>query len=100
MGYDALTLHFGHDSLCGQFLSPVWNQRTDEYGGSLENRMRFPLEVLRAIRAAAGPDFPLILRISRQLTVPESYSENEMAAFLKAAEGLVDMVNISCGMYI
>lgn len=98
LGYDALTLHFGHDSLCGQFLSPVWNQRTDEYGGSLENRMRFPLEVLRAIRAAAGPDFPLILRISRQLTVPESYSENEMAAFLKAAEGLVDMVNISCGM--
>jgi len=72
-GFDAVTLHFGHDSLCSQFLSPVWNQRTDEYGGSLENRMRYPLEALEFIRKAVGSEFPLILRISRQLKVPETF---------------------------
>ena len=97
-GYDAVTLHFGHDSLCSQFLSPVWNQRKDEYGGSIENRCRFPKMVLSEIRKAVGKDFPIILRISRQLIVPETFSEDDMLYFLKSVEEYVDMVNVSCGM--
>ena len=97
-GYDAVTLHFGHDSLCSQFLSPVWNRRTDEYGGPVENRFRFPKEVLEAARRAVGPDFPIILRVSRQLIIKETFPEDDMFAFLKSVEDVVDMVNISCGM--
>ena len=97
-GYDAVTLHFGHDSLCSQFLSPVWNRREDEYGGSIENRCRFPKEVLQAVRKAVGPDFPIILRVSRQLIVRETFSEDDMFCFLKSIEDIADMVNISCGM--
>lgn len=97
-GMDAVTLHFGHDSLCSQFLSPVWNQREDEYGGPIENRIRFPKMVLEEIRKAVGPDFPLILRVSRQLIIKETYSEDDMFFFLKSVENIVDMANISCGM--
>lgn len=98
IGFDAVTLHFGHDSLGSQFLSPVWNQREDEYGGSLENRCRFPKEALEIIRKAVGPDYPIIVRLSRQLMVPETYPEEDMLYFIKEIEGLADMVNISCGM--
>lgn len=97
-GFDAVTLHFGHDSLCSQFLSPVWNKRKDEYGGSIENRGRYPKEVLEEIRKEVGLDFPLILRISRHLIVHESYTEDDMLLFLKNIEHLIDMVNVSCGM--
>ena len=98
IGFDAVTLHFGHDSLGSQFLSPVWNKRHDEYGGSLENRSRFLKEALMAVRQAVGPDYPIILRISRQLIVPETYSEEDMLQFLLSVEDLVDMANVSCGM--
>lgn len=98
IGFDAVTLHFGHDSLGSQFLSPVWNQREDQYGGSIENRCRFPKEALETVRKAVGPDYPLIIRVSRQLIVPETFSEDDMLYFIKSIEGLADMVNISCGM--
>ena len=91
-------LHFGHDSQCCQFLSPVWNRRTDSYGGSLDNRIRFAREALIAVRQAVGPRYPIMMRISRQLMVPESYSEDEMLYFLKQVEDLVDIVNVSAGM--
>ena len=97
-GFDAVMLHFGHDSLCSLFLSPVWNKRTDEYGGSLENRCRFALEALKRVRQAAGRDFPIIMRVSRHLGVKESYEEDDMLYFLKQCEGLVSIVNISMGM--
>ena len=98
IGIDALTIHTGHDSLGSQFLSPIWNQRKDEYGGSLVNRCRFPLEVLRAIRRCVGEDYPLIVRLSRKLMVKESYTEEDVLYFIRQLEGIVDMVNISCGM--
>lgn len=98
IGFDAITLHFGHDSLGSQFLSPIWNQRSDEYGGSIENRGRFLKETLLEIRKAVGKDFPLIIRLSRQLKVEETYSEDDMLEFIKSIDGIVDMVNISCGM--
>ena len=97
-GFSMIMLHFGHDSQCCQFLSPVWNRRTDSYGGSLDNRIRFAREALIAVRQAVGPHYPIMMRISRQLMVPESYSEDEMLYFLKQVEDLVDIVNVSAGM--
>jgi 2,4-dienoyl-CoA reductase-like NADH-dependent reductase (Old Yellow Enzyme family) len=64
VGYDLLEMHGGHGYLIHQFLSPLSNQRTDEYGGSLEKRMRFPLEVFEAMRKAWPKDKPLGIRVS------------------------------------
>ena len=97
-GFDTILLHFGHDSLCSQFLSPYFNRRDDEYGGPFENRARFPIEALRRIREYVGPDVPLQVRLSRELMVPESYPPQEMLSFIKSIEKYVDMVNISTGM--
>ena len=65
MGADALEIHGAHGYLLDSFLSPVNNRRTDRYGGNFENRMRFPLEVVRAIRKVVGPGFPIIYRFSQ-----------------------------------
>lgn len=64
VGFDAVEIHFGHGYGLCQFISPKTNKRTDEYGGSLENRMRLPLEVLSAVRAEVGDEFPVIGKIS------------------------------------
>lgn len=64
LGFDMVELHAAHGYLLHQFLSPLSNFRTDEYGGSLENRMRFPLELFDAVRAALPPDLPVGMRIS------------------------------------
>jgi 2,4-dienoyl-CoA reductase-like NADH-dependent reductase (Old Yellow Enzyme family) len=74
-GFDMIMLHFGHDSLCSVFLSSVWNKRTDEYGGSLENRTRFAREALKAVREAVGPDYPIMVRVSRTLGPKEIVPE-------------------------
>jgi 2,4-dienoyl-CoA reductase-like NADH-dependent reductase (Old Yellow Enzyme family) len=63
-GLDAVELHFGHGYLVSQFLSPFTNLRTDRWGGSLENRSRLAVEVLRAVRGAVGPDFPVLLKVN------------------------------------
>lgn len=97
-GFDMVMLHFGHDSLCSVFLSPVWNQRTDEYGGTVENRSRFAREALRAIREAVGKEYPIMMRVSRELKVPESFDPEDMLYFLKSVEDDVDIINVSCGM--
>lgn len=68
-GCDGVELHSSHGYLLQQFLSPVTNQRTDEYGGSLENRMRFILNIIKGIKSACGEDFPIIVR----LTADECY---------------------------
>ena len=70
-GADGVELHAAHGYLIQQFLSPYTNHRTDAYGGSLENRMRFLLEILQGIKSACGKDFPVIVR----LTVDECYKE-------------------------
>lgn len=69
-GCDGVELHCAHGYLLQQFLSPVTNRRTDEYGGSLENRMRFMLNIIHAIKEECGKDFPLVVR----LTVDECYA--------------------------
>lgn len=63
-GFDAVEIHFGHGYLLSQFINPRINKRKDEYGGSVENRMRFPLEVLAEIRKNVGEDFPILGKIS------------------------------------
>jgi 2,4-dienoyl-CoA reductase-like NADH-dependent reductase (Old Yellow Enzyme family) len=60
VGFDAIEIHFGHGYGLSQFISPKTNKRTDEYGGSIENRMRMPLRVLEAVRYAVGDDFPIL----------------------------------------
>lgn len=97
-GFDMVMLHFGHDSLTSLFLSPVWNRRTDEYGGSLENRIRITKEAAHAVRQAVGPNYPVMVRVSRSLWVPESYEEDDMIALLKAIADDIDMVNVSYSM--
>ncbi|MFN8532834.1 MAG: hypothetical protein U0556_04735 [Dehalococcoidia bacterium] len=69
-GYDGLEVHFGHGHLLHQFLSPAVNQRTDEYGGSEENRLRFPLAVLRAVQRAVGDTMVVGIRVSGDELVP------------------------------
>lgn len=64
VGFDAIEIHFGHGYGISQFISPITNRRSDEYGGSVAKRMRFPLEVLAAVRKAVGDDFPLLGKIS------------------------------------
>lgn len=64
VGFDCIEIHYGHGYGMCQFMSPRTNKRTDKYGGSLENRMRLPLEVLSAVRKAVGDDFPIIGKIS------------------------------------
>ena len=97
-GVRMIMLHFGHDSQCSIFLSPIWNKRNDEYGGCLENRIRFAKEALSAVRKKLGPNYPLMIRISRKLVIKETYKENDMLYFLNAVKDLVDIVNISAGM--
>lgn len=97
-GIRMLMLHFGHDSQCGIFLSPVWNQRNDEYGGSLENRIRFAKEALMAVRKAVGNTYPIMVRVSRSLEIKETYEEDDMFYFISQVKDYVDLFNISAGM--
>jgi 2,4-dienoyl-CoA reductase-like NADH-dependent reductase (Old Yellow Enzyme family)/thioredoxin reductase len=97
-GFDTILLCFGADSLCSQFLSPAFNTRDDEYGGSLENRIRFPKEALSVIRDYVGPDYPLQLQIDRDLMVPEAYDPEDVLYFAESVKDKVDMINICTGM--
>ncbi len=64
IGFDAVEIHMGHGYLLSQFLSPRTNKRKDEYGGSIENRSRFPLEVLKAVIAKVGKEFPVLVKLN------------------------------------
>ncbi len=96
-GFDMAQIHFGHGWLIHQFLSPLFNRRTDEYGGSLENRLRFPLMVLDRIRARVGRAFPLDVRISGCEPIPGGMTIEEVVEICKAIESRVDMISVSCG---
>ena len=98
-GFDGVLVHAGHGWLLSQFLSPLWNKRTDEYGGSLENRARFPLAVFKAIREAVGPDFLLEARLNGRDGVPGGIEADEVGQFVQLLEGIVDTVHISVGLY-
>ena len=97
-GFDAIQLHAAHGFLLSQFLSPALNQRTDEYGGPLENRARFLLEVARSIRQAAGPGYPLLVKLNSEDFLEGGLTRDEavrVAALLEAAS--VDAIEFSGG---
>ena len=94
-GFDMALIHAGHSWLLEQFLSPLVNKRTDEYGGSLENRMRFPLRVLKAIRDRVGNKLIVALRISGSERAEGGFTPADMAEFLSRAEEYVDMAEVS-----
>jgi 2,4-dienoyl-CoA reductase-like NADH-dependent reductase (Old Yellow Enzyme family) len=98
VGFDALELHFGHGYGLSQFISPKTNKRTDEYGGSLSNRMRLPLRVLEAVRKAVGDRFPILGKMGLTDGVPGGLMEDEaieLAAMLD--QGGIDALIVSSG---
>ncbi len=100
-GFDGVELHMGHGHLLQQFLSPASNQRQDGYGGSDDNRLRFPLAVLRALRDLVGPAFCLGIRFSAEEFLPDGL-DVEMACRLLpriAAAVPIDFVNVSHSAY-
>jgi 2,4-dienoyl-CoA reductase-like NADH-dependent reductase (Old Yellow Enzyme family) len=98
-GFDCVEIHAAHGYLISQFHTPYENRRTDEYGGSLENRARFGLEVLRAVKAAAG-SMPVIYRLSVEDYFPQGmpYAEGRQIALWAAAAG-ADALHIAAGHY-
>ncbi len=97
-GFDLVELHAAHGYLLSSFITPLRNRRTDEYGGSLENRLRFPLEVFRAMRAAWPEEKPMSVRISATDWVPGGVDADEAVRIARAfkAEG-VDIIDVSAG---
>lgn len=98
-GMDGVELHGAHGYLIGQFLSPATNLRDDEYGGSLENRTRFVVEILQAIRAEVGAGFPVGVRLSGTDFIQGGIDPTEASAIARHIEPLVDFLDISMGSY-
>jgi len=100
-GYDGVELHFGHGYLPQQFLSPFTNIRKDRYGGSLENRMRFGLEVIDAVRRAVAGDFVVGLRTSADEMVPKGLTLDDMKEIMPiwARTGQIDYLNVTIATY-
>ena len=97
VGFRMITLHGGHGWCLNQFMSPRENTRRDKWGGSLENRMRFPLAVIEAVRKRVGPAMPIEIRLSGAEWVPGGYDVDECVAIAKALDGKVDLLHISAG---
>ncbi len=101
-GFDLIEVHAAHGYLLHEFLSPLSNQRTDDYGGSFDNRVRFPLQVIRAIRAAWPQHLPLFVRISATDWAPESLGPSwdlpQSVAFARLMKQAgVDLIDVSSG---
>lgn len=92
-----IMIHCAHQNLLAQFLSPISNLRKDEYGGSIENRMKYPLEVLKAVREAVGNDMVIEIRVSATEDTPGGLELPESLEFMKAAQEYVDIIHISRG---
>lgn len=98
LGVDGLEVHAAHGYLLHEFLSPLANQRTDEYGGALENRMRFPLEVFDAVRAAFAAERPVWVRVSANDWVEGGWHVGEAAELAKALKARgADAIHVSGG---
>ena len=99
-GVDMIHLHGAHGYLLGQFLSPRSNRRTDRYGGPLENRARFALEVLAAVRRVVGDDYPVGYRISASEYVEGGLEAEEAACFaVMLADAAIDLIDVAGGTY-
>ena len=98
-GFDMVLIHGGHGWLINQFLSPLTNRRTDEYGGCIENRARLLLEILDSVRAAVGPGFPIELRMSGEECIPGGYTVEDGIAVAKLVEDKIDLLQVSTGTH-
>lgn len=100
-GIDGVEVHAGHSYLPEQFWSPLYNRRTDAYGGSLENRMRFSMELIERVREVCGRDFVLGFRVSGDELFPTGLTIDDMQIICKRLEdtGLIDFINVSGGCY-
>lgn len=98
-GFGMVIVHGGHGWLLHQFMSPNTNHRTDTYGGSRENRMRFTLRVLDSIRAAVGPGFPIEFRMSGAEFTEGGYDINEGIEIAKLIAPKVDLLHVSAGVH-
>ncbi len=96
-GFDMVQVHAAHGWLFSQFLSPVWNKRTDEFGGSLENRARFFLLAVEAVRKAVGPHFPIEARISGDDLTKDGLGVEDCVKVAQMIDDKVDLINVSCG---
>jgi NADPH-dependent 2,4-dienoyl-CoA reductase/sulfur reductase-like enzyme len=96
-GFDMLVIHGGHGWLLHQFLSPLTNKRNDAFGGSLENRMRFPLMVADRVREAVGADFPVEFRMSADERMEGGYGAETGIGIALLLDGRVDLIHVSAG---
>lgn len=99
-GIDAVEITAGSGYLICQFLSPVTNKRTDEYGGSFDNRCRFGVELIQAVRDAVGPDYPVLVRVAGNDFVAGGCTNEDCVAFCKKLEQVgVDMLDVTGGWH-
>lgn len=99
-GFTGVQIHGAHGYLVSQFLSPHHNKREDKWGGPLENRMRFVLEIYEAIRAATGPDYPIGIKLNSADFQKGGFSEQDSMQVVKALEEAgIDLIEISGGTY-
>lgn len=97
-GFDVIQLHIAHGYLLHQFLSPITNQRTDNYGGSPENRMRFPLEIFEAVRATFPDEKPVMVRLSATDWIEGGWDVDQSVVLCQALKDLgCDMVDVTSG---
>jgi anthraniloyl-CoA monooxygenase len=100
-GFDMLELHMAHGYLLSSFISPLTNLRTDEYGGPIANRLRYPLELFRAVRASWPAEKPMSIRISATDWAPGGLSEEDLLALARAFEEAgVDLIDVSTGQVV
>ncbi|HII99287.1 MAG TPA: NADH:flavin oxidoreductase [Methanoregula sp.] len=98
-GFDAVEIHAAHDSLLSQFLSPLSNRRNDRWGGSVENRSRIHAEVIRAVREAVGPDYPILVKLGVQDSIAGGLTQKDGIAAAQTCAGAgADMLEVSVGL--
>ena len=97
-GFEMVLLHGGHGHLLSQFVSPFTNKRKDSYGGSLENRAKFVIEVLNAIRKKVGNQLALEYRISADELIPEGMHLEDTIEFIKMIQDKIDVIHVSVGL--
>ncbi|MBA7589289.1 NADH oxidase [subsurface metagenome] len=98
-GFGMVTVHAGHGWLLSQFLDPKVNNRKDQWGGSLENRCRFPIAVIDRIKQKCGRGFPVDIRISGAMCYEGGYGIDEGVAIAKQLDGKVDIIHVSAGSH-
>jgi 2,4-dienoyl-CoA reductase-like NADH-dependent reductase (Old Yellow Enzyme family) len=99
-GFDGVQIHGAHGYLVSQFLSPRHNQRTDRWGGSLENRSRFALEILKSIREQVGPEFPIGIKMNSSDFQKGGFDEEDSVSFMQElVRSGIDLIEVSGGTY-